>query len=602
MKGFLTALLVLLLFSNKLSAQGNEFALARQYTASGEPEKALELYDKLYKQDNEAYFPFYLSTLLDLKKFEVAESAAKKMMKLFPTNAKYVIALGSVYAKKGETEKANALYDELIRNLPNDQITIANIASQFYQGNNVDYAIKAFVTGRKKLNKDEAFTNELITLYRYKRDKTNLTEEVLNLLALNEGYINQAEYTLSVVYEGPEDYDMLRMALLKRIQKYPQQTVYVNMLTWQYLQQKDFDQALNQTLALSRRTNSDGSDVYELCRTLVSNEAYDAAIRGYEFVISKGKDKPWYTSAKVELINAKNLKITTGKYVQADLTGLEKDYLDLLTELGRNTSTAFAMQKLANLQALKLHKLNDAQKILEEVTQLSGLRPEMAAACKLDLADVYLLNKQPWDATLLYSQVEKDYPNTAMGQDAKFRNAKFSYYTGDFAFAKGQLNVLKSATSQLIANDALNLSLLITDNLSADSAGSALKVYARADMLIFAQEPEKAMQVLDSVNIKYPDNILTDDISMAKARIFIQQKNYTEAVTYLKKIFTEHPTDLWADDAVYMLGDIYENELGDKEQAKQYYQKIITDYAGSLWINDARKRFRILRGDKADNL
>lgn len=601
MKGFLTASIVLLLFSNKLSAQGNEFALARQYTASGEPEKALELYDKLYKQDNEAYFSFYLSTLLELKKFEVAESASKKMMKLFPTNAKYVIALGSVYAKKGDNEKANALYNELIKNLPNDQMVITSVASQFYQGSNVDYAIKAFLAGRKKLNKDEAFTNELITLYRYKRDKTNLTEEVLNLLALNEGYLNQAEYTLSVVYEGNEDYDMLRMALLKRIQKYPQQTVFVNMLTWQYLQQKDFDQALNQTLALSRRTNSDGSDVYELCRTLVSNEAYDAAIRGYEFIISKGKDKPWYTSAKVELINAKNLKITTGKYIQSDLIGLEKDYLDLLTELGRNASTAFAMQKLANLQAMRLHKLNEAQKILEEISHLS-LRPEMAAACKLDLADIYLLNKQPWDATLLYSQVEKDYPNTAMGQDAKFRNAKFSYYTGDFTFANGQLKVLKSATSQLIANDALNLSLLITDNLSADSAGNALKVYARADMMIFAQEPEKAMQVLDSVNIKYPDNILTDDISMAKARIYIQQKNYTEAVTYLKKISTEHPTDLWADDAVYMLGDIYENELGDKEQAKQYYQKIITDYAGSLWINDARKRFRILRGDKPENL
>jgi hypothetical protein len=38
--------------------------------------------------------------------------------------------------------------------------------------------------------------------------------------------------------------------------------------------------------------------------------------------------------------------------------------------------------------------------------------------------------------------------------------------------------------------------------------------------------------------------------------------------------------------------------LGDKEKAKIYYQKIITDYAGSLYINEARRRFRLLRGDK----
>lgn len=602
MKRFLGTALVVLLLSARLLAQGNEFALARQYAANGEHEKALELYDKLFKQDAEVYYSFYLNTLLEVKKFDMAEATAKKMVKQYPKNIKYNIALGSVYAKKGEAEKAKAVYEDLLKNLPGTAPEISNLASIFYQGGNADYAIKTFVQGRKKLGKDDLFANELITLYRYKRDKENITEEFLNFLPANPGYLAQAQYTLSTVYEDDTDYDLLRTALLKRIQKSPDQTVFINMLTWMYMQQKEYDQALNQALALSRRTNSDGSDVYDLCRTLVVNEAYDTAIRGYEFIISKGKAAPWYTSAKIELIDAKNLKVTTGKYVYDDLVGLEKDYLDLLNELGRTSSTTYAMQRLAKLQAFKLHKLDDAQKVLEEAVKIPNLKSELAASCKLDLGDVYLLNNQPWEATLLYSQVEKDYPNTNVGQDAKFRNAKFSYYTGDFEFAKGQLQVLKSATSQLIANDALNLSLLVTDNLAADSAGKALKVYAKADKLIFAEQPEKAMVVLDSINVLYPDNILVDDISMAKARIYIQQKNYNEAITHLKKIYTDHPTDLWADDAVYMVADIYENQLNDKEQAKALYQKIITDYAGSLWINDARKRFRILRGDNAENL
>ncbi|PJJ80190.1 tetratricopeptide repeat protein [Mucilaginibacter auburnensis] len=602
MKRFLGTVLVVLLLSARLLAQGNEFALARQYAANGEHDKALELYDKLFKQDPEAYYSFYLNSLFEVKKFDAAEAAAKKMVKQYPKNIKYYIALGSVYAKKGDAEKAKAVYEDLLKNLPASAPEISNLASLFYQGGNTDYAIKTFLQGRKKLGKEDLFANELITLYRYKRDKENITEEFLNFLPANPGYLAQAQYTLSTVYEDDADYDLLRTALLKRIQKAPDQTVFINMLTWMYMQQKEYDQALNQALALSRRTNSDGSDVYDLCRTLVIDEAYDTAIRGYEFIISKGKSSPWYTSAKIELIDAKNLKVTTGKYVYDDLIGLEKDYLDLLNELGRTQSTTYAMQRLARLQAFKLHKLDDAQKILEEATAIPNLRKELLASCKLDLGDVYLLNNQPWEATLLYSQVEKDNQNTNAGQDAKFRNAKFSYYTGDFEFAKGQLTVLKSATSQLIANDALNLSLLVTDNLAADSAGNALKVYARADKLIFAEQPEKAMVVLDSINVLYPDNILADDISMAKARIYIQQKNYNEAITHLKKIYTEHPTDLWADDAVYMVADIYDNQLNDKEQAKALYQKIITDYAGSLWINDARKRFRILRGDNAENL
>ncbi|MDB5109860.1 MAG: tetratricopeptide repeat protein [Mucilaginibacter sp.] len=600
MKQFFAYIFLIFVFSGKIFAQSNELQLARQFAANGQTEKALELYQKLYKQDNEAYFTPYVNSLLSAKKFDEAESIAKKMMRKYPKNYKYMISLSAIYSQQGDVDKTNALYNEFLKNLPPDLNDINSLASQLYQANNIDFAIKIFQQGRKVLHNEALFSYELITLYRYKKDKVNLTEQYLDLFPTNPELLNQAESVLSTLYEGPADYDILKTALLKRIQKDPQQTVFVNLLIWQYLQQKDFDQALNQALALSRRANDDGTTIFELCNTLITNQAYDAAIRGYEYLIARGKGQQYYVPAKIELINTKNLRITLGKYEQSDLINLEKDYIDLLAEFGKTTNTVFAMQKLANLEAFKLHKLPEAQKVLEEAISIPNINPNMLAFCKLDLGDVYLLNKQPWEATLLYSQVEKDFPNTNVGEDAKLKNAKLAYYTGDFTWAKGQLDVLKAATTQLIANDALNLSLLISDNMAADSAGNALKLYARADLLIFAEETNKAILTLDSIDKKFPGNALTDDILMAKTRILIQQKNYNDAVPLLKKIVTEHPTDLWADDAVFMLGDIYENHLQDKEQAKSYYQKIITDYPGSLLINESRKRFRILRGDKVD--
>jgi predicted Zn-dependent protease len=585
---------------SRLFAQDNDLQLAKQFTANGEQQKALDVFQKLYKKDNEIYFQVYFNGLLSLKKFDEAISVAKKIIHKHPQDHQYVIQLGTAYTQQGDTEKADALYDDLIKNLTPDQGEIAMLAAQFYQSSNIEYAIKIFLQGRKLLHSDALFSYELINLYRYKRDKPALTEEYLNFLPSNPGFISQAENALSSIYEGSADYDILKMALLKRIQKDPQQTLYAEMLTWQYLQQKQFDQALNQAIALNRRQNDDGSAIFELCRTLTANEAYDAAIRGYEYIVNKGKDQDLYISAKIELINTKSLQITSGKYTNESLVSLEKDYIDLLKEFGKNSNTAFAMQKLANLETFKLHKLDDAQKLLEETLTITGLKPALLSACKLDLGDVLLLNNRPWDATLLYSQVEKDYPNTSIGQDAKFRNAKLAYYTGDFTWAKGQLDVLKAATSQLIANDALNLSLLITDNITADTTGAALKIYARADLLIFAEQSGKALATLDSIDKKYPGNSLSDDISMAKARLMILQKDYAGAVPLLKKIEEEHSSSLWADDAVFMLGDIYENHLSDIEKAKTYYQKIITDYAGSLWLNEARKRFRLLRGDKND--
>ncbi|RYZ92419.1 MAG: hypothetical protein EOP47_30370, partial [Sphingobacteriaceae bacterium] len=340
--------------------------------------------------------------------------------------------------------------------------------------------------------------------------------------------------------------EQISSALYKWNAYHPQEKVYADMLIWQFLQQKDYEQALNQALALNRRANNPESDntIFELCQTLTNSEAYDTAIRGYEFLLAKGKEQPYYISAKIELINTKSLKVTSGKYLADDLHSLEKNYQDLLTEFGKTKSTAFAMQKLAALQAFKLHKLSEAQKLLEEAAAIPGLNPQMLATCKLSLGDIYLINNQPWEATLLYSQVEKDFPNSEMEQDAKLRNARLAYYTGDFTWAKGQLDVLKAATSKLIANDALNLQLLIADNIVADSAGNALKMYARADLQIFADQPDKALKVLDSIDAKFPGNTLADDILMAKARLMIGKKDYPAAVTYLKNIAENHSADI----------------------------------------------------------
>ncbi|WP_448701162.1 tetratricopeptide repeat protein [Mucilaginibacter sp. AW1-3] len=594
----ITAIVFLLMLSSlSLFAQNEDLRLAGQYSMNGEMQKAADIYQKLYKQNNENYFQLYFNSLISLKKFNEAESITKKMLKQHPQSYQYTIALGRIYREMGNQEKADGIYEDLLKAMPGDQNAVNDIASQFYQAENLDYAIKAFVQGRKVLHNEQLFVNELISLYRFKHDKVNMVNEYLNLLQVSPEYIMQAKSVLASQFDGAADYNMLKMALLKLIQQYPQQTVFADMLTWQYLQQKQFNMAMNQALALNRRLNDGGNSILELSQTLVSNQAYDEAIRGYEYIIAKGKDGDLYVNAKIELINTKSLKITSGKYEQADLTDLEKDYLNLLSEFGRNQGTAFAMQKLAKLQAFKLHKFADAQKILEETIAIPGLRPGLLADCKLDLGDVYLLNNKPWDASLTYMQVQSDQQGSPLAQEANYRNAKLAYYTGDFAYAKGQLDILKAATSQLIANDALNLSLLISDHTVFDSTGNALKMYARADLAIFKEDADKAVITLDSIDKVYPKNDLIYDILMAKARILIQKKEYQLAIAPLKKIAEEGKTDLWADDAVFMLGDIYENHLDDKASAQAWYQKIITDYPSSLWINDARKRFRILRGD-----
>ena len=216
---------------------------------------------------------------------------------------------------------------------------------------------------------------------------------------------------------------------------------------------------------------------------------------------------------------------------------------------------------------------------------------------KLDLGDIYILTNQPWEALLSYEQVAKQFENTPIGNEANYKAAKLSYFQGNFEYAKSQADVLKAATSQLIANDALNLSLLISDNLLTTADSLALKMYADADLLQYTGKNEMALLKLDSISVAYPGNTLADDVLMTKSKIFVSMSRFADAVNMLRKLTGEFSESVWADDALFMLGDLLENKLGEKIEAKAIYQKLITDYPGSLFAAESRKRFRNLRGD-----
>jgi TolA-binding protein len=201
-----------------------------------------------------------------------------------------------------------------------------------------------------------------------------------------------------------------------------------------------------------------------------------------------------------------------------------------------------------------------------------------------------------WDAMLLYGQVDKEYMEEPIGQEAKLRNAKLSYYIGEFEWAKAQLDVLKTVTTQLIANNALELSLLIQDN-TADSIEDALKMFSRADLNYYQNKTDVALQILDSINLLFPKHTLTDDIYFKKAQIFVKKKNYAEAEKFYVIVLNEHGRDILGDNALFNLAELYEKKLNNKDKAKQFYEHFIEKYPGSFFLTEARKKYRVLRGD-----
>ncbi len=598
MKIFIFSIFFIIISFSSIAQENIDEALAFQYYQQADYEKAAVLLEKLFNQTkNDSYFELYFNSLIKIKKYKESEILLKKLIKEYPDKFQYVVALGKVYQENGRTAEANKIYLAAINNLPKDEIKFRQLASEFYRFEAYEMAVSTFLQGRKILVDDKLFAFDLLSVYRYKKNKTMLIHEYLNVLSTTPKMLIQAQNAFASVFEDNSDYQLLQTALLKKIQKEPQLEVYTELLIWQFIQQQEYEPALRQLIAQDKRTNGDGLVLYNITNTFLLNKAFITAIKAYEYILTKGSKTEIYIPAKIDLVNAKYELAITGTYDKQTIQLLTNQYQEILKTYGKIPQTLFALKKLAYLQAYYLDDLSKAEETLEDGIKIKGIAPLEIAQLKIELGDIYLLSKQPWEAILVYEQVSKEFEGQVIASEARYRSAKLNFYVGDFGYAKSQADVLKASTSALIANDALNLSLLISDNLLTKNDSLALIIYAEADMLQFMNKPDQALSKLDSIDISFPNNSLTDDILMAKANIYIKKNDLIKGTTALKDLITNHNTSIWIDDAIFMLADVLEKKLNNPEEAKKLYQQLLNEYPGSMFNTEARKRFRNIRGD-----
>lgn len=597
----LTGLLITVC-QGKLMAQQTEEQLGVQYYMNRDLEKARSTFEALYNRaPNQFNYYYYINTLFELKDFDKAEKVIKKQAKSGPDDPRYQVDLGYLYIMQGDVAKGRKVYDNCIKELKGDKFQVLNLASAFSSRRETEFMIRTYKRGRELLRDPSAYSFELAYTYEMLGNTELMIDEYLNLLTSSPQQISMVENRLQNWLADDADNsknEAYHAVLIKKLQEHPDEIIYNELLLWHSIQQKDFSFALVQAKALDRRYGENGQRVFDLAELCVDNDNYDAAIDGYKYIIKKNADKELVMRSRIELINTEFRQYQASfSHDNAKLLRLEQEYMKLLDELGKNAFTIPLILNLAHLQAFQLDKSDAAIELLSEAIKIPSVPAKSQAECKLELGDIYLFSDNPWEATLLYSQVDKTFKNEPLGHEAKFRNAKLSFYIGEFGWAQAQLDVLKAATSKLIANDAMELSLLIGDNLEEDSLAIPLKMYARADLLEFRNHNAEALAVLDSLTTAYPAHIITANALFKKAEIEVRNGRFQQAADYYTEIIDKYPYGLMADDAMFNLAGLLENQLNDKGKAMELYEKILTQYPGSLYVVDARKHFRALRKD-----
>ena len=600
-------------------AQDNQtdIQLAFSYYNDKEYDKAAPLFINLFNSTKaRVYFTYYIECLMELQNYEKAEKEVKKQFDKKNPDYTLYVQLGYIMRETQESDQAKAYFDDVIKHLPSDKNQIIGIATQFLRINEGTYAEQTYLKGRQITGYDFSF--EIANLYGQLRKYPEMIDEYLNLLELYPQQFEtvQANFTYFITSDINNEFStLLRTTLLKRIQK-TNLPVFTEILTWYYVQQKDFKNAFTQAKSLDKRNLENGYRMFRLGELARDNSDFQTAYNCFNYVVEKGRLQPHYYNAKYGLINVLYLQVSQGMITTLEqIKNLEQSYLETIEEFGITPNTVNMIRDLAHLEAFYLNKTPDAVTLLNQAIAIPGITDMQKGIMQIELGDIQLLQNDIWAATLTYARAENSNKTNNTGDEAKLKKAKIAYYTGNFRWALSQLDVLKASTSKLIANDALELAQIIKDNSISDkqladdsvlqnanvnqnAINKELKMFARADLLISQQKDSLAIVTFDSLITLFKTHRLVDEAIYKKAQIYERKGNFTAAAENYNSIITDFSYDILADKAMYYLALLYEIKLNNQQMAMDLYKRLMQDYQGSVFIPDARTRYRNLQSNK----
>lgn len=583
---------LLLLLSTSLCAQINmHLSLAREYYQKGECDKAIAEYETITKEAPEYFlviYPQYKDCLWKTRSLKDLEKVIQTAIKEAPGNPAYQIDLLDLYEQTGERRKAEKTYQQLVDKFAGSYEQSMAVVHWLMDKQQWERA-KAFIAEARRRLYEYAFAIEMAEIYALERNIEGMLDEYL-LIAYNDpAQIDLVKQALQEQFDNEELIRRAEQRMIELSQRYPDEKVFLDLLIWLYVQQGDFDNAFVLSKAMDKRFHLNGQHLFQMGMIAYHNRAYEAADRFFSYIKQQYKDSYLsYAAARYSIAAKEALIKQQSEHSNEQLRRIAGEYRHIIESGRGRPEIKEAYTGLAFLYANYLQQSDSALLILDEALQIYPQEKEFVAWVKIQKGDVLLLTGQPWEAALLYAQAEKEVKDSPVAYEAKLRRAKLFYYTGEFELAKEYFNILKAATSRQIANDALQMSLLITENQDADSAGNVLLTYAKADLLFFQQQYAQAYRMLDSLQHAAAGHPILDDVLWMQAKIAKQWKKYDEAAALYRQIAERYAYEIWADDALFELIHLYFYEFKDFKKASEYALRLIKEHPDSVYISQAR--------------
>jgi len=587
-------LVIIFSFAMSFQALAQSDALARQYYEKGEYKKAIVAFEKLYQRTPRkiTYFIGMINSYQQLEDFDTAEKLLLASLEKPKLNPILYVETGFNYDLKRDTINANTYYKKAVAYTKQKVSSSYSVGRAFEKKSLLDYALEVYKYAMQE-NPNYNFLNNIARIYGEKGDIEKMFSSYLDLI---KERVEQKGYAQRIISQflrndpNEENNRLFRKLLLQRNQQDPN-LLWNELLSWLFVQQKQYKRAFIQEKAIYINGDYSLQRIFELANLSIEDNDKETAREILNYIIENSTQPGTIVRASQSLLQLDIEAVTDGNYAE-----IQQRFEALLEEFGRHFRTILLQRDYANFLAFQQDDAQAAIAYLKESLELQ-LTPRQQAVVKLALGDILVYKEQFNQALIYFSQVQKALKNDITGQEARFRVARTSYYKGDFEWAETQLKVLKSSVSQLIANDALQLKLIISDNSLEDSTQTALKKYAKADLLSYQKKETEAIAMLEDILQNHKGEKIEDEALLMQAKLYEKRNEYDKARLNYKKIIEFYKDDILMDDALFAMGQLYLNHFEDEEKAKQFFEEIIFNHQDSIHYVEAQKSYRRLRGD-----
>lgn len=576
---------------------------ARNYFESREYQKAETYLKRLFPTNPSKFYTMTFKTYLSLKNYEDAISICQVALKQDKQNIGYRYDLGFMFFKLNDSAQGRKEWNKTIDLVKENLDRSHQLIELFRSNRNWTYLERLILTispaSRLSQNLQEILMDAYLAQKKY--------NEAVSLIvkSIDEDEVNYMN-SLMRIQSFIDEKDLMAVVQKKVYGKYSENQnseKWLQMAMWVSQITKDYEEAILISKAYDKRNQGNGGFVLSASDIAYNEGEIDAAITGYHYLTTILANNSMAKLGFEKEIKSYVTKLERSLKNDSNLVGRIEELMQVyFSKYSMDFTTAEIQILKADLSVRYLNNLEEGIAILKRLSEFAQLQNQMRSRARLNLADYKLMAGDIWEASLIYGQVDKEEMDSPLGEEARFKNSKIFYYNGDFELAADLLSILKSSTTELLANDALYLSVFIQDNLDNDTFQAALREISKAELYFCQNKSDIALNILKDIKFKFPNSNLIDDVLMIEATEASRSRNFEKAASLYRELEEKYPSSILSDKAVYEWAKIEEIYLKNQPKAMDGYFKILTKYKDSVYTTEARRRFRKLRGEKEEEL